>query len=340
MNELFRKLLALPPQASTTAPEIDAFHYVVIGISMIGAAAVAIAVAVFLLRFGERSGHKRRPGAIPAARKPPPVSLEIGVIAGLFGLFIAFWVVGFRQFVRIRTPPPGAIEIYVVGKQWMWSFAYPDGTVSNYELRVPVGQPVKLVMTSRDVIHSFFVPAFRVKQDVVPGQMTTMWFEASRPGVYEVLCAEYCGASHSMMRGRVVALPPDEYAEWQGLQAAEVDLARLGERVAGERGCLRCHTLDGRDHIGPSFAGLYGARVPLADGGEVVADEAYLTRSMMDPLVELHRGYPPVMPSYLGQLTAAETGALVELIRSLRDVSAPSSPPAAVPGVPAQGDRR
>jgi cytochrome c oxidase subunit 2 len=352
VNELLRKLLFLPEQRSSVAQHIDSLHYFVIGVTMAGSVAVALAVFYFLVRYREGAGAATRPpvddrpGVI---RRDVPLWLEGAVIAGLLGLFVTWWVLGFRQFVHVRTAPAESMEVYVTAKKWMWSFAYPGGDVSNAVLYVPVGRPVKLVMTSRDVIHSFFVPEFRLKQDVVPGRMTTMWFEATEPGIYHILCAEYCGTSHSTMRGRVIALPQTEYrahldalpvpanpaihATASGLGEESFTLAELGEHVATRYGCLRCHTVDGAPHIGPTWARAYGSEVALADGTTVIADEAYLTESMMDPLVKLHRGYEPVMPSYQGLLTAADTGALVEYIRSLRSV-APAARIAPMPQLP------
>ena len=204
-------------------------------------------------------------------------------------LFLVFWVIGLREFVRLRVAPEGALTVYVTAKQWMWKFAYPEGARSIARLYVPVGRPVKLVMTSRDVVHSFFVPSFRVKQDVVPGRYTTLWFEVVAPGTYPVLCTQYCGTGHSMMRAEVVALRPADFERWlDGEQEPEggriagpvyvepdlglmdvappeqTSLAREGVRVAANHGCLRCHTLDGTPHLGPTWAGLYGARVPLS----------------------------------------------------------------------------
>jgi len=323
MNELFRTLLGLPEQASTVATQIDYLHYVVITTALLGATGVAAAIIFCLYRFRGDAATENHRG--PSA----PFWLELMAVGGLLGMFLAFWLVGFRQYMTLQTPPADAIDIYVIGKQWMWSFAYPDGTVSNVELRVPAGRPVRLLMTSRDVIHSFYVPAFRVKQDVVPGRMTSLWFEARRPGTYDILCAEYCGLSHSRMRGRVVVVPPSQLGDREGEQSG--DLAATGQRVAAERGCLRCHTVDGTPHIGPTFAGLWGSRVPLISGGSVVADGAYLTESMMDPLAKLHAGFPPVMPSYFGRLSAVETAALVELIRSLRDRGGGDEPLAPAP---------
>jgi cytochrome c oxidase subunit 2 len=255
-----------------------------------------------------------------------------------------FWAIGVREFVRIRVAPEDTMVVYVTAKQWMWKFAYPQGARSISRLYVPANRPIKLIMTSRDVIHSFFVPSFRLKQDVVPGRYTTLWFEAVAPGTYPIFCTQYCGAGHSTMRGEVVALSPEDFERWLGGQAPEgerlagpryvppqlglndaapaqqLSLARQGERVAAERGCLRCHTLDGTAHLGPTWAGLFERPVQLEDGRVVVADAAYLTESMMDPSAKIVRGYSDTMPSYLGKLGAGEVAALVELIRSLRDV--------------------
>jgi cytochrome c oxidase subunit II len=314
MNELFRTLLNLPPQASSVAFGIDLLHYTVIGISVIGAVGVAIVVAVLLMRFRRRPG-----GRAPARRGHVPLWSEILVIVGLLSMFLVFWAIGFRQFTQLRTPPADAITVYVVAKQWMWTFSYPDGTATTADLYVPTGRPVKLVMGSRDVIHSFFVPAFRIKQDVVPGRTTVAWFEATRAGTYDLLCTEYCGLEHSRMRGRVIALDDGAYARWADAHAvpAGSDLASTGERVAGERGCLRCHTVDGTPHLGPTFAGLYGSTIPLASGRRVIANEEYLTASMMDPAAEVHAGFAAIMPTYAGILSAPEVAALVEYIRSL-----------------------
>jgi len=216
----------------------------------------------------------------------------------------------------------------------MWKFSYPDGRDTNDVLTVPVGKPIKLAMTSRDVIHSFYVPAFRVKQDVLPGRYTTVWFQATTPGTYSIWCAEYCGVSHSLMRGEVVVLSQEDYAAWrrngQGTSpvadcgngpgtCAGGDLVALGRQVAQRRACLACHSLDGQRHVGPTWSRLYGAERTLANGRRVIADEAYLTRSMMEPAADVVAGYTQVMPTYQGTLTAAEAGAILELIRSLRD---------------------
>jgi cytochrome c oxidase subunit 2 len=331
--DVVRGVLNLPEQASTIAPSIDALHFVVIGTTMTGAFGVALVAAWFVVRYRKKLPDQPTPRIVSG---PGGVLLKI---ATPLVLFVAFWIVGFRQYVRMESPPAGAMEIYVTAKQWMWKFSYPDGRSSIDVLTVPVGRPVKLVMTSRDVIHSFYVPAFRTKQDVVPGRFVTTWFEVTKPGTYDVFCAEYCGVSHSRMRAVVVALSPDEYGRWRdrkredeepsrqipGVVGDRASMATFGERVARERQCLACHSIDGQRHVGPTWVGLYLSTVDLADGRKVLADEAYLTRSMMDPAVEVHAGFSPVMPSYLGVLDAEEAGALVAYIESLRDVKPGSS---------------
>jgi cytochrome c oxidase subunit 2 len=183
-------------------------------------------------------------------------------------------------------------------------------------------------MTSRDVIHSFYVPAFRLKQDVLPGRYVSLWFEATETGTFPIFCAEYCGVAHSRMRGDVVVLPQDDYDKWlhdRGRDASgSSPLVSLGATVAEKRACLACHTLNGQPHIGPTFARLFGSKVKLSDGRTVLVDEAYLTRSMMEPQADIVAGYTTLMPTYAGVLNATETAALVELIRSLRDASVPA----------------
>jgi len=345
MNELLRRLLFLPPQGSTLAPHIDALHYAVILTTLGGSLLVAFTAAFFLIRY------RHRPDT-PIPLAPDPTQgrvtrrVEVAIAGLLLALFVAFWVVGFRQFVQLESPPADALTIQVVAKQWMWTFAYPNGRSSKGVLYVPAARPVRLAMTSRDVIHSFFVPEFRVKKDVIPGRTTEVWFQARAPGSYNVFCAEYCGEGHSTMRARVLALSDADYAlalerlppleleipgpvyrepALAGIAPPEpLSLAQLGERVATEKGCMRCHTSDGTPHIGPSWLGMYGATVPLADGRQIVADAAYLTESMMDPRARIHRGFLPVMPSYQGVLTAPETGAILEFLRSLAAGPAPA----------------
>ena len=244
-----------------------------------------------------------------------------------------------------------------MGKQWMWKFAYPDGPSSVDTLRVPAGRPVRLLITARDVIHSFFVPALRLKQDVLPGRYTQAWFNADKPGRYEIFCAAVLRPSHSQMAAELVVMPAAEFDEWltvqrRGLSSAQdsapvagevlragSSLVKEGERVAAEQGCLKCHSVDGARHIGPTWLNLYGREEKLKTGKSVVADEEYLTKSMMDPAADLVAGYQNVMPTYQGKLSPPEAAAIVEFIKSLRTSATrpgPSEPPLYEPIPPAK----
>ncbi len=351
MNDLLRRWLNLPPQASTFAFGVDVLHYFVIGVTTFGAVSVFLLAVVLLVRY-----RRRAPGEL-SVRSETPLALEASVSGGILILFLAFWVVGATQYNRMMSPPDGAMTIYVTAKQWMWTFSYPDGRASMDMLTVPAHRPVKLVMTSRDVIHSFYVPAFRLKHDVVPGRYYTAWFEATAEGAYAIECAEYCGVNHSRMLGTVQVLSESDYGRWLDGQRTGFalgqgasgdgpagDLALAGREVAARKGCLSCHSLDGQPHIGPSWAGLYDSDVELSDGGHVLADEAYLTRSMMDPEAQVVFGYKNVMPTYAGLLEEPEVAALVEFIKGLQYPPFPSSgialPHVVVeaPGAPAPGE--
>jgi cytochrome c oxidase subunit 2 len=340
VNELLRRLLFLPPQASQMAEDIDALHYFVILVTMFASLLVGVVAWTFIVRY------RRRTHRDVTTRVESSLAFEVPMIGGVLALFLLWWVIGFRQFVHIATPPPNTLDIYVVAKQWMWKFAYAEGPSAVERLTVPAGRPVRLIMTSRDVIHSLYVPALRLKQDVIPGRYVTMWFTADKPGTYPIYCAEYCGVSHSRMRGELVVLSDDDYGTWlatsesQAVAARDVNgpaapsdsnLASVGRDVAVRRACLACHTIDGHRHIGPTWRGLYDAKVQLTDGRTVTADESYLTKSMMEPRADVVLGYNPVMPSYHALLTEPETAALVEYIKSLRDV--PAEPGVVLPKV-------
>ncbi|HET8936060.1 MAG TPA: cytochrome c oxidase subunit II [Polyangiales bacterium] len=331
INQILRRLLLLPDQASSVAEQIDWLHYAVISITLLGATAIAVVGIVFCIRYRHPAG----PLGLGRKQAPTPVlTLELLTVGGLFALFIAFWGVGFWQYVKLASPPADTYDVYVTGKQWMWKFAYPDGSHSIDTLYVPAGKPVRLILTSRDVIHSFYVPEFRVKHDAVPGRYTTLWFTAKAPGTHRIFCTEYCGTWHSRMRGEVSVLSEADFQRWlrdgerersfpldpdlPEVSSADSSLVQQGERAAAQYGCLRCHSVDGSPHLGPSFAAMYQAQVPLQNGETVVADVAYLTESMMDPRAKLHRGFDPIMPSYIGYLRPPEVGAIVSYIQSLQ----------------------
>ncbi len=338
MNGYLLKLLFLPSQSSTLAYDIDELHYFVILTTMAGATLVTLVGAYFVVRYRRRLPEPDPPN--PDSATTPHYLLELGAVLGLAALFLVWWVIGARQFMQLRVAPTDSMIVYVTAKKWMWKFAYPEGARSIATLYVPAGRPVKLVMTSRDVIHSFFVPSFRIKQDVVPGRYTTAWFRAEKTGTYPILCAEYCGTDHSAMRGEVRVLEPADYARWlddpSRDRSGEQDLVSRGRDVAVRRACVTCHSVGaGTSTTGPSWAGLYDSYVELRGGTRVLADEAYLTRSMMDPNADIVSGYQPVMPTYAGTLDASETAALVEYIESLRE---PQDPGVALPEVRAVGD--
>lgn len=319
-------LLNLPPEASTYAEEVDVLHILVIATTMV------VATVVFALAVWYLARYRRRRERETTAHSAVSPLTEGSLIATIVFVFLLFWVIGSIEYDHMMTPPPDAMVVHVTAKQWMWKFSYPDGRASMDVLTVPLGKPVKLVMTSRDVIHSFYVPAFRMKHDVVPGRYYSAWFEAKATGSYPIECAEYCGVGHSRMLGQVDVLDAGDYARWLGAHpAATDDLVQAGREVAARRGCLGCHTLDGQPHIGPTWVGLYQSHVPLKGGAVKVADEEYLTRSMMEPQADVVAGYLPVMPTYRGVLEEPEVAALVELIRSLQ--TAPNTASITLPHV-------
>jgi cytochrome c oxidase subunit 2 len=347
MNGFLRRMLFLPDQASTFAENVDGLHYFVILTTLFMSTAVGLTAIFFFIRYRRRSETQTTPHI------EPPVWMEVLFVGIPLSFFLLWWVLGYKEYIRQTTPPSNAMDVYVQGKKWMWRFAYPEGPNAINVLRIPTGRPVRLLMTSRDVIHSFYVPAFRTKQDVLPGRYTQTWFEATEPGRYEILCAEYCGAGHSIMRGEVIVMKPAEYEDWlqsakRGTLATKQDgpptaldfsppsgtMVDQGRRVAADSGCLKCHTLDGTKHIGPTWLDLYHRKERLSDGTEVDVDEAYLTESMMEPGAKIVAGYQNVMPSFQGKLAAPEIAALVELIKSLQsDVvrTGPSGGPAYAP---------
>jgi len=341
VNELLRRILFLPPQASAASVGIDHLHFFVI-LTTILVSSVAGVVAVYFM-----ARYRRRRRDQPTPHLEAPRWLEATFVIVPLSFFLLWFRIGFGQFVEMTSPPADAMDVYVTGKQWMWKFAYPDGPSGLEVLRVPEGRPVRLLLTSRDVIHGFFVPAFRLKQDALPGRYTQTWFVATKPGTYPVYCSQYCGTSHSRMRAAIEVMAAGDFDRWReeekrgralqrdtALGAADdqpraSDMVALGRRLAESEGCLKCHSVDGSPHIGPTWLDLYRRTTTLADGTTVLADEAYLTESMMDPRAKQVRGFPLTMPSYAGKLGAPETAALVEYIKSLRAsvVPAPAGGP-------------
>jgi cytochrome c oxidase subunit 2 len=224
---------------------------------------------------------------------------------------------GAKLYFDIERPPDNAITMYAVGKQWMWKVQHPEGQREINQLHIPVGQPIKLVMTSQDVIHSFYVPAFRTKQDVLPGRYTMTWFEAVKPGKYHLFCAEYCGAKHSGMIGYVYAMDRQDYERWLTEGAPEGSLASQGEKYFHQFGCANCHHFRDQGRC-PNLLNLFGRRVQTADGGTVVADETYIRESILNPNAKVVAGFQPnVMPNFTGQLSEDQVLALIAYVKAL-----------------------
>jgi cytochrome c oxidase subunit 2 len=244
----------------------------------------------------------------------------------LLGLF--YW--GFRSWVRTQVPPSDAIEVRVTAFKWGWEFQYPRHGLSFPYLTVPLNKPVKLIMSSKDVIHSFFVPAFRIKKDAVPGRYNVAWFRATKLGSYHIFCAEYCGTEHARMGGSVIVMEPEAYQTWLAGGPPPESPVKAGEKLFTELNCITCHRPDSAGR-GPLLTGVFGRRVQLASGDSVVADEAYLRESIVNPAAKVVAGYQPVMPTFQGQVSEEQLIALVAYIQSLQVPAEGAPAPAGAP---------
>jgi cytochrome c oxidase subunit 2 len=299
-----------PEQASTFAPQVDNLYFFLVGVSGFFTLLISALIVIFAIKY------RRRPGRVPdQPRTALGLELVWTVIPAILVMVMFTW--GATLFLEMSIPPVGAQDIYVVGKQWMWKVQHPSGRREINELHIPVGQALKVTLTSQDVIHSFFIPAFRIKQDAVPGQYRTMWFEATKPGIYHLFCAEYCGTDHSGMVGRVIAMDDIDYQQWlAGTAPGELTLAEQGERIFTEYDCAACHAEGSRQRC-PTLGGLYGTEVRLANGETALFDETYIRESLLAPNAKIAMGYPPLMPTYRGQLTEEQILALIEYIKSI-----------------------
>jgi cytochrome c oxidase subunit II len=301
----------MPVSASVQAMQTDRIYGLLLAFSVVIVVIVGALIVVFSIRY--RRGSKAARGELPRIMSR---EFEIGwTSATLFLALFIFWWVSSTQLSAL-VPPKNALEIHVVAKQWMWKTQHANGAREIDELHVPIDVPVRLVMTSQDVIHSFFVPAFRMKKDVLPGRYTETWFRATKLGSFHLFCAEYCGSEHSRMTGHIVVLPQEEYGRWLAAQPQADNLAKEGEAIFQARGCSGCHAEASKVHA-PKLRGLYGQAVQLADGRTVTADDAYLRDSMLLPKKDIAAGFEPIMPSYKGILTDGEIISLTAYIRSL-----------------------
>jgi cytochrome c oxidase subunit 2 len=313
------------------AGEVDALYLTLIGITTFFSLLIGLLVLGFAVRYRRQRQKK-------AVQIEGNLALELLWSGIPFVIAMGIFMWGAKVYLALAKPPDDALEIFVVGKQWMWKLQHMEGRREINELHVPTGRPVKLTMTSEDVIHSFYVPAFRVKQDVLPGRYTTLWFEATKPGSYHLFCTEYCGTEHSRMIGHVVAMEPHDYQQWLEGNAVTVasagaatavdagaggvaSMADLGKAAFERTGCAACHAVTpdaaASKMIGPPLIGLVGTSVKLASGADVKVDEAYLRRSIVEPMGELVQGYQPVMPTYAGRLSEEEVLQLIAYIKSL-----------------------
>lgn len=302
---------------SRTAGQVDALFYFIAGVSLFFFLLVEGLLIYFAVKYRRRKGEE----AAATSDVHSNVVLETIWIVIPSIVVAAFFYYGYIVFRDMHAPLPGASDVHVTARQFLFQFRYPDGRTGINELRVPVGKPVKLILSSEDVIHSFFVPAFRIKQDMVPGQYTYLWLEPEKTGTYDIYCAEYCGVGHSTMRATLVVMPEAEYAAWAAGEEEEaaVPLAERGKALVERSGCLGCHSLDGTEKIGPTFQGIYGRTVTLADGRTVTADEEYLRESLVDPGARLVKGFPNVMPTFKTTLSAEDIGAIVAYLKSLEE---------------------
>ena len=301
----------IPESASSYSGDVDALYFYISGVTLFFTLLISFVIIFFVIKY-----RRRNPFEIP---RPIEGSTKLetlwSVIPLLIAMSIFFW--GAKIYFNQYRPPKNAVEVYVVGKQWMWKFQHATGQREINELHIPVGRKIRLIMATEDVIHDVFVPAFRIKADVVPGRYTTEWFEATKPGRYHFFCAEYCGMNHSGMGGFVVVMEPTEFENWLSGNANQTSPATAGQQMFESLGCASCHGANAEGGRGPALLGLYGSNVVLNNNQTVRADEAYVRESIMNPQAKIVTGFGPIMPSFQGQLSEEQLLQLVAYVKSL-----------------------
>lgn len=305
-----------PPSASTVATEMDALYFFIVAVCTFFAVVVTLAVVYFTLRYGRRGEDE------VGADIHGSLALELGWTFIPFVLAMVMFGWGAKVFFDLSRPPRDAMEIFVVGKQWMWKIQHPDGTREINQLHVPIGRPVRITLGSEDVLHDFSLPAFRVKMDAVPGKLTTLWFEATKVGTYHIFCAEFCGTNHSGMIGEVIAMEPHDYEAWLAGGRTMGTPVENGERLFTDLACITCHKTDSTGR-GPSLIGVFGSTVELTDGRSVVADENYFRESIMNSQAKVVKGYQPIMPPFQGLVSEENLLQLIAYIKTLKPQPAP-----------------
>ncbi|HVN03054.1 MAG TPA: cytochrome c oxidase subunit II [Bryobacteraceae bacterium] len=312
------ELPLFPVEASTVAPQVDHLFFFLLAVAAFFTAAIFVTIFYFAIRYRRRS----------ESEMPVPVhgvmALEITWSVIPFGLTMVMFAWGASVFFRASRPPDGAQQIYVVGKRWMWKLQHMEGQREINELHIPVGRPVKLTMTSEDVIHSFFVPAFRTKADVLPGRYTTTWFQPTKVGKYHLFCAQYCGTKHSAMIGWIYVMEPQDYQTWLS-GGATGSLASTGEKLFQDLACSNCHHLNDQGRC-PNLRNVFGSNVLLSDGRTIKADEGYIRESILNPSAKIVAGYQPIMPTFQGLVTEEGVLQLIEYIKSLTPKPVPAAP--------------
>lgn len=326
------ELPLFPEQASTLAAKVDALYFFALALSAFFSLLIAVFIFFFFVKY-----RRRRAGQVGEATHGSVV-LEIvwSIVPLLISMVLFGW--GAHVFLLQMTPPADAVEYFATAKQWMWKFQHPTGQREINALHVPVGQKITMTMTSEDVIHSFYVPAFRVKQDVVPGRYTQLWFEATKPGTYHLFCTEYCGAEHSQMIGWVTVMEPAEYQAWLGGGGPVQSPQMAGKALFERHICNTCHYPDGSGR-GPSLVGIVGQPVTFADGASRLRDDDYLRESILRPASHVVAGYLQIMPTFQGQISEAGVLQLIAYIKSLSTEPGDAAAPAAAPAA-ASGDAR
>ena len=315
---MFTNFPFFPEQASAQAGQVDAIYFFMLAVTAFFSILIAGLVVFFAVKYRRR--HRDEIGvAIHGS-----LALELLWTIIPFFIVMVMFVWGATVFFDLHRPPAGAMEIYVVGKQWMWKVQHMDGQREINELHVPVGRPVKLIMGSEDVLHSYYIPQFRVKADVIPGRYNHMWFTATKPGVYKLYCAEYCGTKHSGMIGSVIAMEPADFQSWLSGGRAQDSPVAAGEKLFAGLACNTCH-LSGSQGRGPILTNLFGKTVELQGGGTVTVDEAYIRESIVNPQAKIVAGFQPLMPTFQGLVTEEQ---LLQLIAYVKSLSQPGAAPA------------
>jgi len=298
-----------PREASTIAPYMDALYFFLLGMTVTGVILVGAIVTTFSLRY-------RKSKSPVATQIEGSTLLEATWTIIPLGIFLVAFVWGALLYFRIYTPPINSMNIYIVGKQWMWKAEHPGGQHEINALHVPTGQPIQLTMISQDVFHSFSIPEFRIKREVIPGRYSTVWFQATTPGEYHLFCTQYCGTNHSVMIGTITVLSPSDYKKWTEESTSGMSLAQNGERLFASMGCNACHSGNAAAR-GPNLAAVYGSKLQLTNGSSVLVNEAYLRDAILNPSQHVTAGYAPIMPTYQGQISEDGLIDIVEYLKTL-----------------------